>query len=68
MDDGTKQVSLSKNRPKLYFPNLNGIRALAALMVVIEHIELHKASFNISRIPHFNVLNLGKIGVTVFFH
>jgi peptidoglycan/LPS O-acetylase OafA/YrhL len=67
MDDGTKQVSLSKNRPKLHFPNLNGIRALAALMVVIAHIELHKANFNIARIPHFNVINLGKIGVTVFF-
>jgi peptidoglycan/LPS O-acetylase OafA/YrhL len=67
MDDGTKQVSLSKNRPKLHFPNLNGIRALAALMVVIAHIELHKANFSIARIPHFNVINLGKIGVTVFF-
>ncbi len=67
MDDGTKPVSLSKNHPKLHFPNLNGIRALAALMVVIAHIELHKVNFNISRIPHFNVLNLGKIGVTVFF-
>ncbi|MGN8070051.1 acyltransferase family protein [Mucilaginibacter sp. 22184] len=67
MDDGTKQVSLSKNRPKLHFPNLNGIRALAALMVVIAHIELHKGNFNIPRIPHFDVLNLGKIGVTVFF-
>ncbi|WP_183559191.1 acyltransferase family protein [Mucilaginibacter sp. SP1R1] len=52
---------------KVYFPNLNGVRALAALMVVIAHIELHKTIFHIRRIPDINLLNLGKIGVTVFF-
>jgi peptidoglycan/LPS O-acetylase OafA/YrhL len=52
---------------KVHFLNLNGLRALAALMVVVAHIELHKAIFHIRRIPGLNLLNLGKVGVTVFF-
>ena len=32
---------------KLYFPNLNGVRAIAAFMVIIFHIELIKCEFGI---------------------
>ena len=31
-----------KSSPKIYFDGLNEIRAIAALMVLIHHIELYK--------------------------
>ena len=52
---------------KVFFPNINGVRAIAALMVVISHVELHKTSFNIQRIHVLDLVNLGKAGVSVFF-
>jgi peptidoglycan/LPS O-acetylase OafA/YrhL len=58
---------LEKNKTKVFFPNLNGVRALAALMVVVSHIELHKTIFNLNRIPGVDLLNFGKTGVTIFF-
>ncbi len=60
---GTKDQKTSK----VFFPNLNGVRAIAALMVVVAHTELHKKAFNIPRIGGLNLFNLGKVGVTVFF-
>jgi peptidoglycan/LPS O-acetylase OafA/YrhL len=64
-ESGTNEVYLKTK--KVFFPNLNGVRALAALMVVVAHVELHKVIFHIRRIPDLNLLNLGKIGVTIFF-
>ncbi|WP_428331021.1 acyltransferase family protein [Mucilaginibacter sp.] len=59
----------SKKRDKVFFPNLNGVRAIAALMVVVAHIEFHKKDFNLiqSRFSQFRLFDFGKIGVTVFF-
>lgn len=54
-------------KAKIFFPNLNGVRAIAALMVVIAHIELDKQSFQLKLIPYVNLLNFGKVGVSVFF-
>jgi peptidoglycan/LPS O-acetylase OafA/YrhL len=56
-----------KSKTKVFFPNLNGVRALAALMVVVSHIELHKVIFHLRRIPDTDLLNFGKAGVTIFF-
>jgi peptidoglycan/LPS O-acetylase OafA/YrhL len=58
---------VEKKSAKVFFPNLNGIRALAALMVVVSHIELHKTIFHVRRIPDTDLLNFGKAGVTIFF-
>jgi peptidoglycan/LPS O-acetylase OafA/YrhL len=51
----------------LYFPNLDGVRAIAAFMVVISHIEYHKKDYGLPHLGFINLNNLGKIGVTVFF-
>ncbi|QEC74514.1 acyltransferase family protein [Mucilaginibacter ginsenosidivorax] len=56
-----------KNKTRVFFPNLNGVRALAALMVVVSHIELHKILFHVRRIPGVDLLNFGKAGVSIFF-
>ncbi|WP_184543419.1 acyltransferase family protein [Mucilaginibacter sp. FT3.2] len=58
---------VKKNKAKVFFPNLNGVRALAALMVVVSHIELHKIIFNVRRVPGLNLSNFGRAGVTIFF-
>ncbi|WP_114938147.1 acyltransferase family protein [Mucilaginibacter endophyticus] len=68
MNTTTTEKNLkSTGKARVYFSNLNGVRALAALMVVISHIELHKVDFHVARIPHLTILNFGKTGVTIFF-
>ena len=67
MEKTTEKDITPKSKAKVYFANLNGVRAVAALMVVISHIELHKIDFQIARIPYINILNFGKTGVTIFF-
>lgn len=50
---------------KLYLPNLNTIRAIAALMVVVAHIErkMYLFGFNVN----VSLVRLGSVGVTLFF-
>ncbi len=51
---------------KVYFPNLNGVRFIAALMVVIQHTE--EAKIKIGFPTSFSEESeLGQIGVTLFF-
>ena len=50
------------------FPGLNGIRALASLVVLIEHIEVFKSYYGISSfLPIRYWQFLGASAVTVFF-
>ncbi|GAB3939554.1 acyltransferase [Spirosoma harenae] len=63
----TPTVQKEPKAKKIFFPNLDGVRAIAASLVVISHIELHKSMFNIERLESANFLNLGKIGVCIFF-
>ena len=52
----------------LHFPNLNALRAIAALLVLIHHIEQFKNVFNLDNywnIPFIQVI--GKLGVVLFF-
>jgi peptidoglycan/LPS O-acetylase OafA/YrhL len=53
-------------KDKIYFRNLNGLRFIAALLVVICHIELNKKYFNL---PNSRELlkQLGVLGVDLFF-
>lgn len=67
MLDTPNSEVVDKKKAKVFFPNLNGVRALAALMVVVSHIELHKIIFKVRRIPGVDLLNFGKAGVTIFF-
>ena len=53
---------------KVYFKNLNGLRFLAALAVVIHHIEQLRSIYGIKNFWHLNFIkNLGNIGVQFFF-
>ncbi|MFC0518286.1 acyltransferase family protein [Mucilaginibacter angelicae] len=67
MEKAIEKDIKSTDKARVYFSNLNGVRALAALMVVISHIELHKADFHVARIPYITILYFGKTGVTIFF-
>jgi peptidoglycan/LPS O-acetylase OafA/YrhL len=50
---------------KIYLPNLNSIRAIAAMMVVISHIESKKIRFGLQ--TNTLIVDWGSIGVTLFF-
>ncbi|MBL4708919.1 MAG: acyltransferase [Flavobacteriales bacterium] len=54
---------------KIHFPNLNGLRFIAALLVIIHHIEQYKACFDIpsyyKSIPFVGII--GNLGVILFF-
>ncbi len=57
---------MSKNG--VYFPNLNGIRFIAALMVLIFHIEQFKFLFGFpTRVDTPFISVIGKLGVILFF-
>lgn len=60
-------AATGQKKAKIFFPNLNGVRAIASLMVVIAHIELDKKEFQLPLIPGITLLNFGKVGVSVFF-
>ena len=52
----------------LHFPNLNALRAIAALLVLIHHVEQFKDVFKLDNywnIPFIQVI--GKLGVVLFF-
>jgi len=52
---------------KIYFPNLNGLRFLAAFSVVISHVEMVKMVFGEDHIWHTRPIKmLGHLGVILF--
>lgn len=53
-------------KERIYFPNLNGLRFIAAFMVVICHVELNKMYFGLSN-ARYAVKDLGVLGVDLFF-
>ncbi|MDF2447533.1 MAG: putative acyltransferase [Bacteroidota bacterium] len=59
---------MEKTRNGIYFPSLNGIRFLAAFLVLIHHMEQMKELNHVSNFmshPFFQMA--GEIGVTIFF-
>lgn len=54
------------NKIKLYFKNLNGLRFIAAFMVLICHIELNKKYFKLQNSREVTRF-LGDLGVDLFF-
>lgn len=52
-------------KSKFYLPNLNAVRAIAALMVIVSHVERKMSSFDISVFEPLT--KLGSVGVTLFF-
>ncbi len=49
------------------YHNLDGLRGVAALMVVVAHIESHKTDVGISRFPIPYLSAIGGVAVTIFF-
>lgn len=57
-----------KTEKSIYFPGVNGLRFLAALAVIITHVELSKSIYNYVNIwENPIVFNLGGFGVYFFF-
>jgi peptidoglycan/LPS O-acetylase OafA/YrhL len=60
-----KQSEVDRKR---YFPNLNGIRCIAALLVVFHHLEQAKHALNIPNVYHVPIIqHAGRLGVGLFF-
>ncbi len=57
------------NKEKIYFPNLNGLRCIAAILVIIHHIEQLKSIYGIDN--YWGKLKfiaiIGPLGVILFF-
>ncbi|UOE41527.1 acyltransferase [Chryseobacterium suipulveris] len=54
---------MQKNK-SIYLPGLNGIRAIAAMSVIVSHIGLNLKLYDI---PNFGGYSLANFGVTMFF-
>lgn len=53
---------------RVYFPNLNGLRFIAALAVIVHHIEQQKSDFHVANIYALPTIQLfGELGVVLFF-
>lgn len=69
--DGSKireRIIMSDLNEKIYFPGLNGLRFLAALAVIITHIELLKNTLGYENVWKNNfIFYLGGLGVYFFF-
>lgn len=56
------------DKKKRYFPNLNGIRAIAATLVVFHHLEQAKHALGIANIYDMPIIqHAGRLGVGLFF-
>jgi peptidoglycan/LPS O-acetylase OafA/YrhL len=59
----------TKEKAKVYFPGLHGLRFFAAMLVVFSHVELMKDYHGLPNLYSSNmaVYESGRIGVTLFF-
>jgi peptidoglycan/LPS O-acetylase OafA/YrhL len=59
---------MKETKESLYLPNLNGIRFMAAIMVLIHQLEYTKKELGLNKIWTQNGLGyLGDLGVILFF-
>lgn len=60
---------MSGKTPKIYFPSLNGLRFIAAFVVIIHHLEQIKLFFDLPSLFYkWNFIKIvGELGVTLFF-
>ena len=53
---------------RVYFPNLNGLRFIAALMVIVHHIEQFKSIYGLpNNFSSTTIKIFGELGVVLFF-
>jgi peptidoglycan/LPS O-acetylase OafA/YrhL len=58
----------TQNADRVYFPNLNGLRFIAALLVIIHHIEQLKSIYGLpNNFSSSFVQIIGELGVILFF-
>ena len=61
-------MSSEKFQKKIYLPGLHGLRAIAAFLVIITHIELFKAKWSLPNWYNYKLIqDFGTIGVDFFF-
>lgn len=68
LDAATTPAASAVKAPRVYFPNLNALRFIAATMVIVHHIEGISFRFGLlswARVPAIQVG--GKLGVVLFF-
>lgn len=58
---------MTKNSAKVYFPGLNGLRFIAAAMVVVSHVELYGFNFNFHTLGIEALFTIGDVAVIFFF-
>lgn len=64
----SESIATTKHNPGVYFPNLNGLRFVAALLVIIHHIEQIKSIYGIENNWGAGVIQiLAEQGVSLFF-
>lgn len=60
--------SVHETRERIYFPNLNALRFIAAFLVFLNHLAWTKDIAGLSRLPHSAfTINNGVLGVNLFF-
>lgn len=62
----TNNALMESGSKKIFFPNLNGVRFVAALLVIIQHTEETKIKINFPT-SYRNDGALGALGVSLFF-
>ena len=63
-----KKLLMQQPHKPVYFPNLNGVRFIAAFSVLIHHTEQIKYLMGLeNNYGNFFIKNLGKLGVGLFF-
>ncbi len=61
-------IETRPNTPSVYFPNLNGLRFLAAALVIVHHIEQIKNIIGYNNQWHLTSIRIiGELGVVLFF-
>src|SRR5262245_23508948 len=56
------------DKEKIYFPNLNGLRFIAAFLVIIHHLEQFKLTFKMDNYWNVPFIEpIGRLGVVLFF-
>ncbi len=69
MGQGTKVAIREMPKNKVYFPSLNGVRFVAAIGVIMHHLEQHKHIFGLKNVYTNSFVGgvFGKLGIIFFF-